>query len=91
MLIKNIDRPVRVRVAAHHFLLSETDAIALVESQLRVIAEHWRGVCDKAGLGVAERSLFWGRQFLNPYAFHGLTGNAAGIARLVGEVRGDAG
>jgi serine/threonine-protein kinase HipA len=94
MLISGNDRSSQIESciqAAHHFLLSEKEGIALVEGQLRTIAEHWRGVCDEAGLGTTERRFLWGRQFINPYAFHQLTGNAAAIGRLAGEICGDAG
>lgn len=73
--------------AAHHFLLSEDDAIGIAESQLRCIEENWSSVCDDADLGLTERNLFWGRQFLNPYAFTSLEGKAANLATLGDEIR----
>lgn len=54
--------------AAHHFLLSEDDASEIFERQKELIAANWDSVCDEAGLSETDRKLFWGRQFLNPYA-----------------------
>lgn len=61
--------------AAHHFLLSREDALAIADRQKRIITEHWTTVCDEAPLSAVERTLFWGRQFLNPFAFEGLEGD----------------
>ena len=74
--------------AAHHFLLSENDAIQIVEAQLRCIAENWASVCDEAELPMSERNFFWGRQFLNPYGFTALTGRSESLALLADEIRG---
>ena len=57
---------------AHNFLLSPEEALAIIEHQKQVIEENWDSVCDEAGLNETDRKLFWGRQFLNPYAFEGL-------------------
>lgn len=54
--------------AAHHFLLSKEDARAIFEKQKEIIEANWDSVCDEADLGETDRKLFWGRQFLNPYA-----------------------
>ena len=59
---------------AHNFLLSREEALVIIEHQKQVIEENWDSVCDEAGLNETDRKLFWGRQFLNPYAFEGLTG-----------------
>ena len=58
--------------AAHIFLLSREEALAIIEHQKQVIKENWDSVCDEANLSKTDRSLFWGRQFMNPYAFEGL-------------------
>lgn len=73
--------------AAHHFLLSSAEAIDLIEAQLRCIGENWAGVCEEAALSEADRNLFWGRQFLNPYAFTALEDDAASLAVLGQEIR----
>ena len=58
--------------AAHIFLLSREEAHTIVEHQKKVIMEKWELVCDEANLSKTDRNLFWGRQFLNPYAFEDL-------------------
>ncbi len=57
--------------AASAFLLNETEARMIVDHQVGVIEEEWPAVCELAGLTEIERSFFWHRQFLNPYAFEG--------------------
>jgi len=57
--------------AAHNFLLSCDEAFAIVEHQKQVIEKNWGPVCDEAGLSEIDRKLFWGRQFLNSFAFEG--------------------
>ncbi len=91
MLISGNNRMSRVAScleAAHHFLLSEQEAIAVAEAQLRCIGEHWNRVCEEAMLSEADRNLFWGRQFLNPYAFTVLEGEATALKALADEIRG---
>lgn len=60
--------------AAHHFLINEDDARAVIEHQKSVIKDNWDAICDEADLSEVDRALFWHRQFLNPYAFEGLEG-----------------
>lgn len=73
--------------AAHHFLLSPTQAIDIMEQQLRCIGQNWAAVCDEAALSEADRNLFWGRQFLNPYVLTALEGEAVSLALLGEEIR----
>jgi serine/threonine-protein kinase HipA len=90
MLISGNNRMSRIAScleAAHHFLLSAPDAIAMVEGQLRCIAENWPRVSAEAALSEADRNLFWGRQFLNPYAFTALEGNADALRTLADDFR----
>lgn len=54
--------------AAPRYQLSAAQARAIIDAQLQVVRAHWRDVCDEAGLGDAERTALWGRQFLNPFA-----------------------
>lgn len=75
--------------AAPHFHLSVPDALALAEAQVRVIGENWLSLCEEAGLGDIDRRYFWGRQFLNPYAFYGLEGAGAPIAALAEAYRAE--
>ncbi|MGA7298439.1 MAG: HipA domain-containing protein [Rhodanobacteraceae bacterium] len=54
--------------AAAQFLLSEQEARNVIDGQLACIRAHWDTVCEQAGLSVVDKNLFWGRQFLNPFA-----------------------
>jgi serine/threonine-protein kinase HipA len=56
---------------ASTYMLTENDARELIDHQVEVIERGWREVCDLARMTEIDRSLFWGRQFLNPYAFEG--------------------
>jgi serine/threonine-protein kinase HipA len=82
MLIAGDNRMSRITScldAAANFLLSRKEAIEIVENQLGCIIEHWDAVCDKASLTETDRAFLWRRQFLNPYAFEDLDGDAANI------------
>lgn len=57
--------------AAHHFLLSESEAKVIIDKQVDAIESNWTAVCDEAGLSEVDRQLFWKRQFLNPFGFKG--------------------
>ena len=72
---------------AGDFHLSADQAVAIVATQLEIIAAHWAALCDEAGLGLVDRALFWGRQFLNPFAFYGLQGAAAALAERAQMIR----
>ncbi|MGD8619299.1 MAG: HipA domain-containing protein, partial [Gammaproteobacteria bacterium] len=69
--------------AAANFLLLRNEAIGIVECQLSCIIEHWNDVCDEAFLSETDRAFLWRRQFLNPYAFEDLDGDAANIKVMV--------
>lgn len=73
--------------AAPNFHLSEARAIERVEAMLRIIGENWRSICDEAQLGEIDRRFFWGRQFLNPYAFYSLPPAASHLAGLADAFR----
>lgn len=90
MLISGEERHSRVSAclaAAHHFLLSRQEALAMVEAQLIALGAHWAEVCEVAKLTATDRALLWGRQFLNPYAFDDLEGDAAYLAELAAQMR----
>lgn len=90
MLISGNNRMSRIAScleAAHHFLLDPPEAAAIVEGQLRCIAQNWSSVTQEAALSETERNLFWGRQFLNPYAFTALEGSADALRLLADELR----
>ncbi len=55
------------RAGTYH--LSEADARQIVDHQVSVIRGNWDEVCDEARLTAIQRQSFWGRQFLNPFAF----------------------
>lgn len=75
--------------AAHHFQLSNEEAISIVEKQVTGIGDNWASVCDIAELSETDRNLFWGRQFLNPYAFVGLPAEADHLRELAEKIRID--
>ncbi|XOV88221.1 MAG: type II toxin-antitoxin system HipA family toxin [Pseudomonadota bacterium] len=90
MLINGQNRMSRIAScleAARHFLLTEKKALAIVEGQLRCIGDHWNEVCEEASLSETDRNFFWGRQFLNPYAFTALEGKAAELKTMADEFR----
>lgn len=77
--------------AASAFLLSREDALSLVAAQIAAIGRHWRATCELAALSETDRRLLWGRQFLNPYAFEGMStepGSPAALAEAVLRERG---
>ncbi|MBS0002341.1 MAG: type II toxin-antitoxin system HipA family toxin, partial [Thioalkalivibrio sp.] len=85
MLIAGEDRMSRISScinAAGHFLLSREEAMAIVEHQLACIIGQWDAACTEAGLTETDRAFLWGRQFLNPYAFQDLDGDAAGLKAM---------
>lgn len=74
MLIRGNNRQSNIRVClavANSFLLNQEEARGIIERQKSVIIDRWDDVCEEAGLSIVEKSFFWGRQFLNPYAFQG--------------------
>jgi serine/threonine-protein kinase HipA len=56
---------------ASTYMLTESEARELIDHQIETIESEWQGVCDLAQMTEVDRSLFWRRQFLNPYAFEG--------------------
>lgn len=53
--------------AAGDFLLTADEAIEIIKGQISTIAGEWDAICEIAGLSPTDKSLFAGRQFLNPY------------------------
>ena len=75
MLIAGDTRTSKLSVcldAAHIFLLSEKEALAIIEHQLNTIKGNWESVCTEANINEIDKKLLWGRQFLNPFAFDSL-------------------
>jgi serine/threonine-protein kinase HipA len=90
MLISGDNRMGRISAsleAAHHFLLSEKEAAAIVEHQISAISKNWNTVCEEAGLSETDRALLWGRQYLNPFAFDDLMGGFTKVKNLASEMR----
>lgn len=90
MLISGSDRSSRLATcinAANQFLLTRDEAIALIEDQLGTIKRNWADICNEASLSQAEQTYFWGRQFLNPYAFNDLPTDASKLRQLYKEIR----
>ena len=56
---------------ASTYLLTERDARELIDHQVEAIHRDWDEVSERARMTEVERSYFWRRQFLNPYAFEG--------------------
>lgn len=90
MLISPDNRMSRVATcidACEHFLLTPDEAVQIAYEQIECIEKNWEAVCDEAGLGGAEKNMLWARQFLNPYAFTALEGEATCLASLADDVR----
>jgi len=72
MLIRGAERTSQVGVciaAASVFLLSQQEAIQIVNHQVKTIAQKWPSISAEAALSEVDQALFWRRQFLNPFAF----------------------
>jgi len=94
MLIAGNDRQSRISSclnAAGQFLLSRARAIEIVNRQLTCIIDQWDTVCAEAALSVTDRAFLWGRQFLNPFAFEDLDGDAAHLKIMADRARSRAG
>jgi len=90
MLISGDNRLSRIAgclEAAHHFLLSGKEAMAIVENQITVIGSSWNTVCTKAGLNKTDRALLGGRQFLNPFVFENMAGKFSGLIKTAIDIR----
>jgi len=62
---------------ASTYLLSEAETREIVDHQIEVIESQWSDVCDAARMTEVQRTYFWHRQFLNPYALQGYAAKAA--------------
>jgi serine/threonine-protein kinase HipA len=58
--------------AAHHFQLSQDDAMGIFDHIETIIRKYWDQICDEAQLSEIDRNLLWKRQFLNPFSWEGL-------------------
>ncbi|MDY0213207.1 MAG: type II toxin-antitoxin system HipA family toxin [Desulfuromonadaceae bacterium] len=90
MLIAGGNRMSRVSScvnAAHHYLLTQDEACAIIRHQLTIIGDSWDGVCEEAALNETDRRLLWGRQFLNPFATDDLHGEGVLIKDFADQIR----
>jgi len=91
MLIKGDDRMSTLSTciaAAPDFLLTAEDAKSIIHQQIVTIAGEWDAICEIAGLSPTDKSLFVGRQFLNPFCIEGLGDDHADIIDLFQDARG---
>ena len=65
--------------AASRFLLSATEAHAIIGHLADAIRGHWDHVCDEAQMNAGERKILWNGAFFKPYALEGLPSQLAGI------------
>ena len=71
-LIHGAERTSQVGVciaAASVFLLSQQEAIQIINHQVKTIEQKWPALCEKEALSEGDQALFWQRQFLNLFAF----------------------
>lgn len=54
--------------AAHHFLLSEREAVVVIDRIETAIREHWDMVCGETELSKVDENYLWERQFLNSFS-----------------------
>lgn len=91
MLIAGNNRLSKLSVcldAAHIYMLSEKEALAIIEKQLLTIGTQWRSLCEQTKLSEIDQKLMFGRQFLNHFAFDDLTGNRAYLKEMANDLRG---
>ncbi|WP_252509792.1 type II toxin-antitoxin system HipA family toxin [Thalassospira sp. TSL5-1] len=75
MLIKDDKRASTIAsclAAAADYHLREDEAASIIEQQMTTIADQWDHICKTAQLSPVDRTLFAGRQFLNPYCIDSL-------------------
>ena len=90
MLVKGQDRSSQIATclgAVSSYLLSQQEGLDIVAGLMNSIGKNWTKVCKEASLSETDRRLLVGRQFLNPYAFEGLTGEAQKLFKLGESVR----
>lgn len=90
MLISENDRKSKISVcfnAAPLFLLSEKEAVSIVEGHLNTIKTHWNAVCAEAKITEIDKRFLMGRQFLNPFAFDDLEGERSYLKEMAVMIR----
>lgn len=74
---------------ASDFLLSEEQALRIMEDQITVIAENFKAVWEEAELGPPAENSMPTRQFLNPSCLQGLDERHARIGQRLEEARAE--
>ena len=90
MIISENDRRSKISVclnAAPLFLLSEKEAVSIVEGQLQTIKAQWHAVCAEAKITEIDKRFLMGRQFLNPFAFDDLEGERSNLKEMADMMR----
>jgi len=72
---------------APQFQITREVALNIVEGQLHCIIEQWGAVCRESKLSGIDQKLLWGCQFLNPFAFDDLAGDAAYLKNIADAAR----
>lgn len=73
--------------AREKFLLSESEAVSIIEHQLQVIRDSWEQVTREAGLSPVDLKVLETTQMLHPYAFEGLSGSLDRLSELGRSIR----
>ncbi len=92
MLIKGQDRFSSLASclnAASDFLLSENQALQIMEGQIKAIAEHFRAVLEEAQLDAQTENPAYARQFLNPFCVEQLGEKHAPLKRMFMDARAE--
>ncbi|MDF3034240.1 MAG: HipA protein [Alphaproteobacteria bacterium] len=69
------------------FLLSEKEAVSIVENQLKTIGVQWDAVSAEAQFTEIDQRLMMGRQFLNPFAFDDLEEERSHLREMANSIR----
>lgn len=66
-------------------MLSQQEAIDIVQNQIETIINQWTSVCMQANLSETDKRLLIGRQILNPFAFYNLPAEASHLQKLASD------
>ncbi|MDD4978482.1 MAG: HipA domain-containing protein [Gallionella sp.] len=65
----NLSKLKVILASAASYKLTAKQAQEIIDQQIAAIQGNWNAVCDEAMLSKLERTMFWERQFMNPFAF----------------------
>ena len=65
----NLSKLKVILASAVSYKLTAKQAQEIIDQQIEAIRGNWNAVCDEAMLSKLERTMFWERQFMNPFAF----------------------